>query len=104
MAEKKDEICVNGWHLRKEVNVGHILTTVSFLITFGIWASNVENRLNQLHKEYQRIEEIGKLSRSNMDDRFNRYQADVSKALYHIDGKLERIEDKLDDKADKRKD
>ena len=51
--------------------------------------------------EDRRIEEKATLIMGNMNDRFDRYQRTVSDALNEIKGGIDRVEDKLDKKADK---
>lgn len=68
-----------GWHIKKEVSVGHIITTIAMLIALAAWARTVETRITALEvaKEYN------------------------SAAFERIEKALNRIEDKLDRKADK---
>jgi len=45
----------SGWHLRKEIHIGHILTTVGFILAaFSAW-SNLDKRIEResLVNEYQ---------------------------------------------------
>lgn len=45
MTEQKDKD--NGWHLRKEIHIGHILTTVGFILAaFSAW-SNLDKRIER---------------------------------------------------------
>lgn len=68
-----------GWHIKKEVSVGHIITTVVIGLSVMAWARSVETRLTALEvaKEYN------------------------SAAFRRIEQSLLRIEDKLDRKVDK---
>lgn len=69
----------DGWHIKKEVSVGHILTTALIAVSMMWWASSIENRITALEvaKEYN------------------------SAAFKRIEQSLNRIEDKIDRKADK---
>ena len=98
----KDDINMGGgWHLKKEVTIGQIVTLLSILITGIWWASAVETRLATLKASDQRIEEKTEILLSNMNDRFDRYQHDVSKALLEINKGITRLNDKLDEKVDR---
>ena len=68
-----------GWHIKKEVSVGHILTTIVIAISMMSWAVSIEKRMTTLEvaKEYN------------------------SAAFDRIEQSLDRIEDKLDRKVDK---
>lgn len=67
------------WHIKKEVSVGHLLTTAAIAISMMLWARSIEIRLTALEiaKEYN------------------------SSAFRRIEKSLNRIEDKIDRKADK---
>lgn len=69
----------NGWHIKKEVSVGHILTTVAIGISMLSWAMSMEKRMTGLE----------------VAEKYN------SAAFERIQQSLARIEDKLDRKADK---
>ena len=63
-----------GWHVKKEVSYGHILMTISIILSGFVWALSVETRLTTVevgqdfaHKILERIE--NKLDR--MEARFH---------------------------------
>ncbi len=68
-----------NWHIKKEINIGHILTTLAAIITFFIWAQTLETRIAVLETQQMN-------TRSDMS---------------RIEGYLVRIESKIDKKADK---
>lgn len=81
---------LKGWHLRKEVTVGQIITIITILFS-GLWyISTVETRLSLLEREDSVL-----LSRIDTTDK------GMVRALDQINITLRRIEDKLDRKADK---
>ena len=80
----------HGWHLKKEVSVGHIVTTVTILISAAAYVTSVESRFTEAEmRDMAIVERI---------DRAERWQRDE---LAEIKSALRRIEDKLDRKADK---
>lgn len=103
MSDSKEcgEYKLNGWHLKKEVTIGQLLTTILILVSGLWWASSVETRIEKLNLEDHRIEQKTDIVLKNMNDRFDRYQVTVKDALADIKDGIDRVEDKLDKKADK---
>lgn len=91
----------HGWHLRKEVTIGQIFTTIALVVTGLWWAASIENRQSLTQAEIRRIEEKQDMTARAMNDRFDRYQRSVADALNKIESGIQRISDKLDRKADK---
>ena len=79
-----DEYSVGGWHLRKEITIGQIVTMVTVIVAVITWGTSVESRLLVLEKSNQTLEK-----------RLDRDFADLKRTLY-------RIESKIDQKADKK--
>jgi len=52
---------MNGWHLKKEVTIGQILTLGCLAVTGIWWASSVETRFMHLDGQIDRVEEAAKL-------------------------------------------
>lgn len=103
---------MSGWHLKKEVTIGQLVSMGMILISGLWWASSVETRFvdafskieikeSERKAEDARIEEKTEILFNNMGERFDRYQSDVSKALAKIDSSINRLSDKIDKKADK---
>lgn len=96
-----ENIMVHGWHLKKEVTIGQLVTLVVLLISGLWWASSVETRIAQLNAEDRRIEEKTQIIMDSMDSKFDQYQKDIERALGRIDRSIGKLSDKLDEKADK---
>ena len=80
----------SGWHLRKEVSIGHILTTATVLSGLAVYIANAEARLATLEAHRSHLEE-----RLNREDQRNaELFADIRQALVRIEAKLDRKEDK----------
>ncbi len=88
--DQAGDIVVNGWHLKKEVTIGQLLTLITLLISGLWWASSVETRLTHLDAEDIRIEQKNDMQNEN-----------IEKILGRIERKQDKIFDKLDGKADK---
>lgn len=80
----------HGWHLKKEVSVGHIVTTATILISAAAYVTSVESRFTEAE-----MRDMAIVERINRAERWQRDE------LAEIKSALRRIEDKLDRKADK---
>ncbi len=96
---------MGGWHLRKEVTVGQIVTIIALLISGLWWVAKIDARIDKLSdhtaSEDRRIEQKNDLIVKAMNGRFDRYQQTVKEALSDIKDGINRVEDKLDKKQDK---
>lgn len=90
--EKTGEIVLAGWHLKKEITIAQIITLVSLLFSTLWWASSVETRLIHLSGEDKRIEQKQDTNSLN-----------IEKILGRIERKQDKLFDKLDNKADKKR-
>lgn len=88
--EKVTEYVVSGWHLKKEVTIGQLVTIFVILISGLWWASSVETRFVHINGEIKRVEEKAEIQNKTVISLLNR-----------IDRKLNKMDDKLDKKADK---
>lgn len=78
------------WHLEKSISIGHILTTVIIAGSVFTWAMKMNSRVTVLetHSAYSKA----------TDERMDMERA---RNLAEVKAILIRIEDKLDQKADK---
>ena len=90
MEQDCGEFKVNGWHLKKEVTIGQLITLVVLLVSGLWWASSVETRLVFLSSEDFRIEQ--------KQDAQNR---NIERLLGRIERKQDKLYDKIDNKVDK---
>ena len=88
--EECREYVVSGWHLKKEVTIGQLVTIVALLISGLWWASSVETRMVHINGEIKRVEQKSEIQNKTVIGLLNR-----------IDRKLNKMDDKLDRKADK---
>jgi len=45
MEQKTESNHDSHWHLDKRLNVGHILTTLTIVIAFFLWANTIDRRI-----------------------------------------------------------
>lgn len=79
------------FHFEKTLNIGHVLTTVALIVTVTIYVMKIETRL-----------EVVEVTQRSITVRMDREAGRTEAALAKIERYLQRIEDKLDRKADRR--
>lgn len=84
------EYKVNGWHLKKEVTIGQLITILCISVSGLWWASSVETRIIHLVGEDRRIEQKHDVQYGGLE-----------KILYRMERKQGKIFDLLRKKADK---
>lgn len=97
----KDNIVMAGWHLKKEVTIGQLITMVMILISGIWWASSVETRITELSSERIRLEQKVDIVVENINNRFDSYQKNIERTLGRIERKQDKLFDKLESKQDK---
>lgn len=91
-----------GLKFDNHVSTGHIITTIAAIVTGAILFANMQNDISNLKQTDIRIER----EQVEFKDRFNaqleEYRDDYKNDIQLILGKLDKIYDKLDRKADKK--
>jgi hypothetical protein len=90
MTKQKDNDVLGGFHIRKEITLGHIFTTLSVVVAVLLWGNVIERRISNLE-----------LSQQYVDARIAASERRNESTLQEIKAYLQRIDDKLDRKADK---
>ena len=80
-----------GITIDRHISIGHIFTTVALVVTSVLAYANMVNRIYNLEQADMRTEEVIRVMQSD-------YQHTLDKIFI----KLERIDEKIDRKADKR--
>ena len=80
-----------GITIDRHISIGHIFTTVALVVTSVLAYANMVNRIYNLEQAHMRTEEVIRVMQSD-------YQHTLDKIFI----KLERIDEKIDRKADKR--
>ncbi len=79
------------WHLKKEVTIGHIFTTMSVVLGIIFYTSKIDNRISLAEQKVEQIQAYNKDAMARADIQFSKLELS-----------LQRIEDKLDRKVDKK--
>ena len=79
-----------GITIDRHISIGHIFTTVALVVTSVLAYANMVNRIYNLEQADMRTEEVIRVM-----------QSDYQRTLDKIFIKLERIDEKIDRKADK---
>lgn len=74
-----------GWHLKKELSVGHILLTITVVFSTLWWATTVETRLVELA-----VRDVA------FNERMGRDDVTIRDSFQRIERSLARIEEKID--------
>tara|TARA_R110000796_G_scaffold117736_1_gene230763 strand:- start:3699 stop:3962 length:264 start_codon:yes stop_codon:yes gene_type:complete len=80
----------NKFHFEKTLNIGHLLVTVSTIVAVTVYVMRIESRI-----------EVMEATQQYLSVRLDRETGRTEAALEKIDRSLQRIEDKLDRKADR---
>lgn len=84
----KDEVSLGmGWHLKKEVTVGQIVTLMTILISGLWWAATVETRLALMANEQTAMTERIDRDEKRIDAQFG----EIKSYLVRIDNKVDKI-------------
>jgi hypothetical protein len=88
MNEKTEqEIPLNGWHFKKEVQLGHIITTLTVAVGVVLYAGKLEQRIALV--EQQMLQQADRDSRQ--DDNRREAQLQFQRQLERMEGKLDRV-------------
>lgn len=74
-----------GWHIKKEIQLGHLLTTLTIAVSVILYVSKLEQRIALIEAQV--------LTQRDRDDRQDRTTAE---AMSLLRAQLERMENKLD--------
>ena len=78
-----------GWHLKREVQLGHIITTCTVLFSVIWYANKLEQRIALVEQSQMQVT----LAQKERDDRQDKLASD---ALAMLRQQLDRLEQKLD--------
>lgn len=74
-----------GWHIKKEIQLGHLLTTLTIAVSVILYLSKLEQRIALIEAQV--------LTQRDRDDRQDKTTAE---AMSLLRAQLERMENKLD--------
>ena len=78
------------WHLRKELNVGHLLTTAVLAGGLVTWGSGIDSRVTTVEVEIEHVKAAQALQRE-----------DQRRAMTDVIGELRAIRERIDQLAEK---
>lgn len=80
-----------GWHLKKEIQLGHLITTFTVAASCLLYISKIENRIAVIEAQNMTI----KVSQAERDERQDRANSEMSALLRSqldkMDAKLDRL-------------
>ncbi len=74
-----------GFHIEKSVSVGHLMTTVSIIVSMIWWASTVETRLAVTASDIQTMKAQAQTTREDVRDSLK----EIKDALREMNNKLD---------------
>lgn len=76
---------VEGWHLKREVNLSHLAATVTLALGLISWGNKIDNRITSIEAQVSFQKEI-----------LDSQQVRTAQLFDQLSSRLQRIEDKLD--------
>jgi uncharacterized coiled-coil protein SlyX len=76
---------VEGWHLKREVNLSHLAATVTLAIGLISWGNKIDNRITSIEAQVSFQKEM-----------LDSQQVRTAQLFDQLSSRLQRIEDKLD--------
>lgn len=74
-----------GWHIKKEIQLGHLLTTLTIAVSVVLYVSKLEQRIALIEAQV-----------SAQRDRDDRQDKNTGEAMSLLRAQLERMENKID--------
>ena len=84
------------------ISIGHVITTFCIIAAGIVWYANTENRLVGLETKYGDLLNIIKSQNSEFNDKIREQRVDIRDDIKDIKDTLTSIENKIDNKADKK--
>jgi len=84
-----------GWHLKKEIQLGHVFTTLTVAFSCFLYVSKIENRLTLV----EQLQTSAISAQHERDDRQDKTNAEL---MQLVRTQLERMEGKIDRIAEKK--
>ena len=78
---------LQGWHVSKTINIGHLLTTAVILVTVMLFFSNQDARIGEAELNIQHLQ----ASRADDQKRTDKKFTEIRSYMLRIEAKLDRI-------------
>jgi len=73
-----------GWHLKKELNISHLLTTLTLTVGVLVWAAKMDSRLTLVEAIQKQNVEIN----HSQDKELKEQQKQIYQSMREMDSKL----------------
>ncbi len=87
MSDEQNEQPLTGWHLRKEVNLAHIISTLLIVAGLMSWGHKMDLRLTRAEDRLEAQERVDQAQNSVIAHNFTALERSIEK----IDTKLENL-------------
>ena len=67
------------WHLKKEIQISHVLTTLAMIASVGIYVNKMDQRLLVLEERQIAQKETISLTNTELQRRFDRFQLQLDR-------------------------
>jgi len=81
----------HGWHLRKELNISHLLMTAGLLIGLLGWGSTLDNRVTTVEVQLQHVQKAQDVMREDAKEA----QAEVLQELRAIRERIDQMAERI---------
>lgn len=78
------QVASRGFHFDNTISWGHILTTMTLIISGFIWVSDVEKKIENFRTELGHVKEIQDRDRSDIRDRLTKLDKNIEKLLDEV--------------------
>jgi uncharacterized coiled-coil protein SlyX len=85
--EGPDRRAPQGWHMKREIQLGHVLTTISLVLTGLFFITKMDQRITLLEDKVMGQRERDASQDKQLADTLSRIQAQFD----HLDAKLDRL-------------
>jgi hypothetical protein len=71
----------SGWHLKREVQIGHVITTITVLFSVVWYAGKLEQRIALTEEKIQQVVASQKERETNLAQRFDRLESKIDRLI-----------------------
>lgn len=72
---------IDGWHLRKEVNVGHLLMTMTLAGGLVVWGMQIDSRITRLEVLAEAQRDAQQRAIQVLEQRFDRIERKLDRLV-----------------------
>lgn len=79
----------DGWHLRKDINVGHIFTTIGLIFALMTWAHRMDLRITKLEDRAEAQVHVDRMQNDQILRNSEEVKAELGKLTTKLDGLID---------------